>query len=181
MISHNLVDVFQVADYINVLYLGQMVAEVETSKTTSDDVVGYITGSKTYTGVTRMSDAEESRQIPAPRARPAARPDRQRPGGRPRATRRAPTSQRVRSGDMGALPAIAGFVVLSILFTALSPYFLTERNFANLLTQAATARHARHGAWSSSSCSARSTSRPASPPVSRWPCSSCSPIRAGST
>ncbi len=46
--------------------------------------------------------------------------------------------QRVRSGEMGALPAIAGFVVLSILFTVLSPYFLTERNFANLLTQAAT-------------------------------------------
>ena len=46
--------------------------------------------------------------------------------------------QRVRSGDMGALPAIAGFVVLSILFAALSPFFLTERNFANLLTQAAT-------------------------------------------
>jgi D-xylose transport system ATP-binding protein len=50
MISHNLVDVFQVADYISVLYLGQMVASVEASKTTSDDVVGYITGSKTYNG-----------------------------------------------------------------------------------------------------------------------------------
>ena len=50
MISHNLVDVFQVADHINVLYLGQMVASVEASQTTSDDVVGYITGSKTYTG-----------------------------------------------------------------------------------------------------------------------------------
>ncbi|MDQ1583129.1 MAG: D-xylose transport system ATP-binding protein [Microbacteriaceae bacterium] len=50
MISHNLVDVFQVADYINVLYLGQMVASVEASSTTSDDVVGYITGSKTYNG-----------------------------------------------------------------------------------------------------------------------------------
>jgi len=50
MISHNLVDVFQVADYINVLYLGQMVAEIETANTTSDDVVGYITGSKTYGG-----------------------------------------------------------------------------------------------------------------------------------
>ena len=51
MISHNLIDVFAVADHINVLYLGQMVASVETTKTTSDDVVGYITGSKTYTGV----------------------------------------------------------------------------------------------------------------------------------
>ena len=46
--------------------------------------------------------------------------------------------QRIRGGEMGALPAIAGFVVLSILFSTLSPYFLTERNFANLLTQAAT-------------------------------------------
>jgi len=46
--------------------------------------------------------------------------------------------QRVRGGDMGPLPAIGGFVVLSVLFTFLSPYFLTERNFANLITQAAT-------------------------------------------
>ncbi len=46
--------------------------------------------------------------------------------------------QRVRSGEMGALPAIAGLVVLSLLFAVLSPFFLTERNFANLLTQAAT-------------------------------------------
>lgn len=45
---------------------------------------------------------------------------------------------KLRSGDMGALPAISGFVALSILFAVLSPFFLTERNFANLLTQAAT-------------------------------------------
>ncbi len=48
MISHNLVDVFKVADFIDVLYLGHMVASIETKDTTSDDVVGYITGSKTY-------------------------------------------------------------------------------------------------------------------------------------
>jgi D-xylose transport system permease protein len=46
--------------------------------------------------------------------------------------------QRVRGGEMGALPAIGGFVVLSIMFSILSPFFLTERNFANLMTQAAT-------------------------------------------
>ena len=46
--------------------------------------------------------------------------------------------QRVRAGDMGALPAIGGLVVLALLFTFLSPFFLTERNFANLITQAAT-------------------------------------------
>jgi D-xylose transport system ATP-binding protein len=48
IISHNLADVFQVADHINVLYLGSMVAQVETASTTNNDVVGYITGSKTY-------------------------------------------------------------------------------------------------------------------------------------
>lgn len=46
--------------------------------------------------------------------------------------------QRVRSGDMGALPAVGGLVVLTVLFATLSPFFLTERNFANLLNQAAT-------------------------------------------
>jgi len=46
--------------------------------------------------------------------------------------------QRVRGGDMGSLPAIGGFIVLSILFSILSPYFLTAGNFANLLNQAAT-------------------------------------------
>jgi D-xylose transport system permease protein len=52
-------------------------------------------------------------------------------------------TQRVRGGDMGALPAIAGFVVLSILFTILSlvmrggQFFLTTANFANLAQQAA--------------------------------------------
>jgi D-xylose transport system permease protein len=46
--------------------------------------------------------------------------------------------QRVRGGDMGSLPAVGGFIVLSILFTILSPYFLTAGNFANLLNQAAT-------------------------------------------
>jgi D-xylose transport system ATP-binding protein len=50
LISHNLVDVFAVADHINVLYLGQMVASVDASETTSDDIVGYITGTKTPTG-----------------------------------------------------------------------------------------------------------------------------------
>ena len=47
IISHNLVDVFQVADHINVLYLGTMVAQVETKTTNNNDVVGYITGAKT--------------------------------------------------------------------------------------------------------------------------------------
>lgn len=47
LISHNLADVFEVADDIAVLYLGQMVAQIPTTETTRDEVVGYITGTKT--------------------------------------------------------------------------------------------------------------------------------------
>lgn len=50
IISHNLVDVFKVCDDIAVLYLGRMVAQIETKKTNQTDVVGYITGTKTYEG-----------------------------------------------------------------------------------------------------------------------------------
>ncbi len=51
IISHNLADVFQVCDYISVLYLGNMVARLETVKTTRDEVVAYITGTKVLEGV----------------------------------------------------------------------------------------------------------------------------------
>lgn len=44
----------------------------------------------------------------------------------------------IRQGEMGALPAIGGFVVLAILFSFLSGSFLTPLNLANLLTQSAT-------------------------------------------
>ncbi|WP_405375288.1 MULTISPECIES: ATP-binding cassette domain-containing protein [unclassified Microbacterium] len=51
LISHNLADVFEVADDIAVLYLGQMVAQVATSESTRDEIVGYITGTKVPPGV----------------------------------------------------------------------------------------------------------------------------------
>jgi len=47
IVSHNLADVFKVADHINVLYLGSMVASLETTETNYNDVIGYITGIKT--------------------------------------------------------------------------------------------------------------------------------------
>jgi D-xylose transport system permease protein len=44
---------------------------------------------------------------------------------------------RLRSGDLGALPAILGLVVLGILFTTLRPEtFLSNQNIANLMVQA---------------------------------------------
>jgi D-xylose transport system ATP-binding protein len=46
IISHNLADVFAVADHIAVLYLGQMVAHLDAKSTNRDEVVGYITGTR---------------------------------------------------------------------------------------------------------------------------------------
>jgi D-xylose transport system permease protein len=44
---------------------------------------------------------------------------------------------RVRGGEMGALPAILGLVVLAVVFAVLQPRFLTALNFANLFQQGA--------------------------------------------
>lgn len=44
---------------------------------------------------------------------------------------------KVRGGDVGALPALLGIIVLSVVFWLTSPVFLTNRNFANLITQGA--------------------------------------------
>jgi D-xylose transport system permease protein len=46
-------------------------------------------------------------------------------------------AQRVKGGDMGSLPALAGLVVLGILFTSLDSVFFSKTNIANLMTQTA--------------------------------------------
>ncbi|MGA0876964.1 MAG: ABC transporter permease, partial [Candidatus Nanopelagicaceae bacterium] len=46
-------------------------------------------------------------------------------------------ASRVKAGQVGALPAILGLLVLCIAFSSQSNVFLTPGNFANLLTQAA--------------------------------------------
>ena len=44
--------------------------------------------------------------------------------------------QRVRGGEVGALPAILGLVVLGLIFTVASDRFLSVANLANLVQQA---------------------------------------------
>jgi D-xylose transport system ATP-binding protein len=44
VISHNLADVFEVADYITVLRLGRQVGVLEAKQTNSEEVVAAITG-----------------------------------------------------------------------------------------------------------------------------------------
>ena len=45
--------------------------------------------------------------------------------------------QRVRGGEMGMLPALAGVVVVTIVFFIATPFFITKVNIANLMTQTA--------------------------------------------
>lgn len=45
--------------------------------------------------------------------------------------------RRVRGGEMGSLPAIAGLIVLVVLFSALQPTFGGLYNFGNMLTEGA--------------------------------------------
>jgi D-xylose transport system permease protein len=42
---------------------------------------------------------------------------------------------RVRAGDLGSLPIIVGFLIISIIFGLLEPLFFSPRNFVNLLLQ----------------------------------------------
>ena len=64
IISHNLADVFRVSDYINVLYLGAMVAQLKAKETSYNDVVAYITGIKGDTSAAEEVDEEELEVAP---------------------------------------------------------------------------------------------------------------------
>ncbi|WP_086013310.1 ABC transporter permease subunit [Stackebrandtia nassauensis] len=44
---------------------------------------------------------------------------------------------KIRGGDIGALPAVTGLVVLCVVFSILRPSFFTPGNFANLIPQGA--------------------------------------------
>src|ERR1700688_762588 len=46
--------------------------------------------------------------------------------------------ERVRSGDLGSLPVIAGLVIIWTVFTSLNPVFLSANNLVNLLFDSST-------------------------------------------
>ena len=142
------------ADYINVLYLGTMVAQLETKQTNYNDVVGYITGIKSDTVRWRSSRRRQSHDHGPGQVDQPVGEHRGRDGGRREAAASPPHTiatghegsvrdqidyyiQRVRGGEMGMLPALGGLVVLGLLFWAATPFFFTKTNIANLLTQTA--------------------------------------------
>ena len=49
-----------------------------------------------------------------------------------------PFVERVRSGDLGSLPVIAGLIIIWTVFTSLNPVFLSANNLVNLLFDCST-------------------------------------------
>jgi len=46
--------------------------------------------------------------------------------------------ERIRSGDLGALPVIVGLIIIWTVFTSLNPVFLSADNLVNLLFDCST-------------------------------------------
>ena len=134
LISHNLHDIFEVADNITVLRLGQNVAEFKRTETNQQEVVQAITAGKLSKvpgiaddrgGRRREHRGRRHRGPPAPSATPSAR--------RASATG-GPTSA---SGQLGSLPIIVGLIIIAIVFQSQNDRFLTAGNFVNLIVQSA--------------------------------------------
>ena len=147
IVTHNLHDVFEVADRITVLRLGQRVALLDREKTTQQEVVQAITAG-TLDHVPGMLE-EEDRGV-------SDRPVEPETSGDPTAARVEPVAadaladdvsaasfggyvrlwwQGIRAGELGSLPIIVGLLVIVVVFGLLDDTFLTERNFTNLLLQ----------------------------------------------
>ena len=143
LISHNLNDVFEVADSIAVLYLGQMVAQIDAHSVNNQQVVELITAGRSGDmGIQRAPGAgagdtgtiepviidkggaytARGRGVTHHR-RGHARPSR--PSLRvmrwASPTPSVPTGARLRGGDVGSLPAVLGLIVLVVFFSVLRP------------------------------------------------------------
>lgn len=156
IISHNMNDVFEVADRIAVLYLGRMAAIRPAAELDRQLAVELMT-----TGTS--SRLTPRRRLPAGRADTVSKIDEPTPG------RPAPPSEelsdvaarqaelavpaelvagsateylkssvsRLKAGEAGILPVVGGLILISILFQSLNSNFLTAQNLVNLLVQAA--------------------------------------------
>ena len=100
-------DVVQVADNVAALYLGRMAAQVAAEDVDRGQIVELITAGRSGDLGLSAEGGTGMTATTQPRLRSS------RPRGRRRRRSRccATTSAKVRGGDVGALPAILGFVV----------------------------------------------------------------------
>ena len=158
MISHNLNDVFAVADRIAVLRLGQMVGAGAASDFDPQTVVELMTTGRSDR---RPVPAMAARQVDMPHRRPRRRQpagdsQRRRGGMRrdrsgaettaPPSSRRGTQSfgayvkalgARVLAGQSGVLPVVIGVILIAIIFQSQNSKFLSAGNVVNLLVQGA--------------------------------------------
>ena len=138
IISHNLQDVFEVADRITVLRLGRNAGVFERAGTTQDQVVHAIT----LGGPARSRPPQSI--VPVHRdddGRGSARSERSNSRRRPRLGPVAVVARRwwdnLRSGEIGAAPILVALVLITIFFYSKNPNFVSATNFNNLIIQAA--------------------------------------------
>ena len=146
IISHNLNDVFSVADRFAVLRLGRLVASGPAADFDPRMVVELMTLGQS--GRT----AERSREVPARGAYVGERPkeiDGLDEKAAPVAMAAAPKAgvglqafiggqlARIMAGQSGVLPVVVGALAIALVFQSQNPNFLTAGNLVNLLVQAA--------------------------------------------
>ena len=146
VISHNMNDVFRVADRIAVLRLGRLVEVAPIAELDRQIVVDLMT-----TGVSERTRPEPAPPRPEPPA-PDAAVHEDEPTTEAAARKAAlavnpditATSlpeylraglARIRGGESGVLPVVGGLMLISLLFQSLNPNFLTPGNMVNLLIQ----------------------------------------------
>lgn len=145
MISHNLNDVFAVADNIAILRLGKMVGQAPVEEFDTQRVVELMTTGKSdhvvEPGKGRAAPsiaAENAREVAAERAASGEEG--------PSAVVGAGESEsfssyiarswsRIKAGESGVLPVVLGFVLISAIFQIENAKFLSPGNLVNLLVQ----------------------------------------------
>ena len=153
IISHNMNDVFEVADRMAVLYLGRMVAvrpaaemdrQIAVDLMTTGVVVAAVRGRCERRRELRVSKVDEPTgpEIPAEELTDVAARQAELAvpaelvAGSAREYVRSSVA-RIRAGEAGILPVVGGLFLVSILFQSLNSNFLTAGNLVNLLIQAA--------------------------------------------
>ena len=139
MISHNLADVFEVADRVFVLRLGRRVGSFEIGATSSEQIVAAITGARIrrhYAGGepdgrpargigdgAMSTETLDSRRNSAPAARKGLR------------AAECALSRRLR-GDLGQIPVVLALLIIAVYFQiATGGNFLRARNLTEMIQE----------------------------------------------
>ena len=154
MISHNLNDVFAVADRIAVLRLGQMVGAGEAADFDSRRVVELMTtGRSDHRPEAGNGKADTGYSAPSDHKPDGTSGDAGGKAGDEKAVAAAPSpfaggtqtfgayvralGARVLAGQSGVLPVVIGVVLIAIIFQSQNSKFLSAGNVVNLLVQGA--------------------------------------------